>query len=363
MKKILFVATVPEHFRYFHLPCFKMLSENGCEVHTVCSSDEKFPFTEKNFNVHIGRSPADPQNIKAISTLKKIIEEEKYDAVHCHTPMGGAVARIASRKMRKKGMRVIYTAHGFHFYKGAPLMNWLIFYTMEYLMSFMTDDLITINTEDFERGKKLLKAKRTHHVHGVGCDTSRFGKAENTAQVREKLGFSPDEKIIAYVAEQNENKNQQLLVRAVSGLSQKIKNIRLLIVGPDNIGGKYEELAKELSAPVSFLGRRDDVPEILSVCDIYAASSLREGLPVNVMEAMASSLPVVAVNNRGHRALVENGVTGYIVNPDEKEMADRLCEILNSEELYEKMAENALRNISDYDVKTVISELYKIYFN
>ncbi len=293
LKKILFVATVPEHFRYFHIPCFRMLKESGCEVHTVCGSDEKFPFTEKNFNIPIGRSPADPSNIKAVSELKKIIESENYDAVHCHTPMGGTVARIASRKSRKKGVRVIYTAHGFHFYKGAPLLNWLIFFTTEYLMSFMTDDLITINTEDFERGKRLLRAKRTSYVHGVGCDTSRFGKSENRSEDRRSLGLSENEKIVAYVAEQNENKNQQLLIRAVSLLSKEIPDIRLLIVGPDNMQGKYEELAKELSAPVSFLGRRDDVPEILSVCDVYAASSLREGLPVTSWRQWLHRFPLL----------------------------------------------------------------------
>ncbi len=340
-----------------------MLKESGCEVHTVCGSDEKFPFTEKNFNIPIGRSPADPSNIKAVSELKKIIESENYDAVHCHTPMGGTVARIASRKSRKKGMRVIYTAHGFHFYKGAPLLNWLIFFTTEYLMSFMTDDLITINTEDFERAKRLLKAKRISHVHGVGCDTSRFGKSDNREKVRKKLMLSDSEKLVVYVAEQNENKNQQLLIRAVSLLSKEIPDIRLLIVGPDNINGRYEALSKELSAPVTFLGRRDDVPEILSVCDVYAASSLREGLPVNVMEAMASSLPVVAVDNRGHRSLVKDGVTGFITSADEKEMADRIKRLLYDGDLHREMSENALRAVSDYDVGMVLSELYKIYFN
>ena len=363
MKKILFVATVPEHFRYFHLPCFKMLKENGYEVHTVCGSDEAFPNTDKNFNLYIGRSPADPQNFKAIGALKRIIEEGNYDAVHCHTPMGGAVARVASRKERKKGLRVIYTAHGFHFYKGAPLMNWLIFFPIEYIMSFMTDDLITINTEDFEHGKKLLKAKRTWHVHGVGCDITRFGKASDRDSKRKELGFSTDEKLMVYVAEQNENKNQQLLVKAVSLLSERIPDIRLLVVGPDNIDGRYEALAKELSAPVSFLGRREDVPDILSVCDIYAASSLREGLPVNIMEAMASSLPVVAVDNRGHRALVENGLTGFITKADENEIADKVEMILKDSAMYRKMSETAREKITAYSTETVLSELNKIYFN
>ena len=277
--------------------------------------------------------------------------------------MGGAVTRVASRKKRKKGMRVIYTAHGFHFYKGAPLVNWLVFFTLEYLMSFMTDDIITINSEDFERAKRLLKAKRTHHVHGVGCDISRFSKETQRSKIRQELRLSDDEKLMVYVAEQNENKNQQLLIKAVSLLSKDIKNIRLLVVGADNIEGKYEALAKELSAPVTFLGRREDVPKILSVCDIYTASSLREGLPVNIMEAMASSLPVVAVDNRGHRVLVENGVTGFITGADENEIADRVKQVLNDEKLYEKLSSNAREKVSPYGLETVLQELYKIYFN
>lgn len=363
MKKILFVATVPEHFRYFHLPCFRMLHEHDFEVHTVCSAAEEFPYTDRQFVIPMGRNPWDKQNVQGYRQLKKIINDGDYDIVHCHTPMGGTLARLCARKARKKGTRVIYTAHGFHFYKGAPKLNWLLFFPIEGVLSFLTDVLITINEEDFGRAKRFFHAKEIAFVHGVGCDTSRFCKASahERTEMRASLGLSDEDTVLVYVAEQNTNKNQSLLVRAVHDLSAQFPTLKLLIVGPDHADGAYEALAKELNAPVIFTGERRDVPQILSVCDIYTASSLREGLPVNVMEAMSAKLPVLAYNNRGHRALVQDGVTGLIADNPEQ-FTEKLRRLLSDDALRTALAEAGHTHIADYDLQKVLSELSEIYF-
>lgn len=364
MKKILFVATVPIHFRYFHLPCFRMLQEHGYEVHTVCCEAESFSYSDKQFVVPMGRNPFDPQNRAALRSLREIIRAGDYEIVHGHTPVGGLLTRLAARDARKKGTRVFYTAHGFHFYKGASLLNWLIFFPIEWFLSFFTDTLITINREDYDRARRLLHAKRTAYVHGVGCETQRYFRltGDERDEARRRLGLSPDDQVLIYVAEQNANKNQGLLVRAAKALSAQFPRLRLLIVGPDNIGGAYERLAKELDAPVLFMGERDDIPQILSVCDLYTASSLREGLPRNVMEAMASGLPVIAVENRGHRALVREGETGFLVH-DEKEMCDSIRLLLTDGALWQKLSDGALERVQKFSTQRVLAELSALYFN
>lgn len=364
MKKILFVATVPIHFRYFHLPCFKMLQEHGYEVHTVCGEAETFPYSDKQFVVPMGRSPFDPQNRAALRRLREIIRDGGYDIVHGHTPVGGALTRLAARKARKNGTRVFYTAHGFHFYKGASLLNWLIFLPIEWTLSFITDTLITINREDYDRAQRLLHAKRTAYVHGVGCETEKYYRLTGAErdEARRQLGLLPDDQALVYVAEQNENKNQSMLVRAAKTLSAEFPRLRMLIVGPDNIGGAYERLAKELDAPVLFLGDRDDIPQILSVCDLYTASSLREGLPRNVMEAMASSLPVIAVENRGHRALVREGETGYLVR-DEAQMCEKIRVLLADDALRCAFGEHARERVQKFSAPRVLAELSDLYFD
>ncbi len=362
-KKILFVATVPIHFRYFHLPCFRMLQEHGYEVHTVCSEAEAFPYSDRQFSVPMGRNPFDPKNLRALRTLRRIIREGDYEIVHGHTPVGGLLTRLAAHPARKKGTRVFYTAHGFHFYKGASVLNWLVFFSIEWFLSFFTDTLITINREDYDRARRLLHAGRTAYVHGVGCETEKYyalSGAERDA-ARRQYGLSPDDQVLVYVAEQNENKNQGMLIRAVKTLSEEYPRLRLLLVGPDNIGGMYERLAKELDAPAVFLGERDDVPQILSVCDLYTASSLREGLPRNVMEAMASGLPVIAVENRGHRALVREGETGYLVH-DEREMCDRVRLLLGDGALCRRLSEGARERVEKFSTPRVLSELAALYF-
>lgn len=366
MKKILYVATITEHFYYFHLPYLKMFHDLGWQVDVASHGDVELPFCDNRYEIPIKRSPADKDNLKAYKMLKKIIRDNHYDIVHCHTPMGGILARLASFSQRKKGTKVLYTAHGFHFYDGAPKANWMVYFPIEYVMSMTTDCLITINDEDYNCAKKRLKAKATAKVNGVGYNSDRYfpvSKEEKLA-LRDKLGYSRDEKLLVYVAEMNLNKNQAMLIRALKVISEKRDDVRLIIAGADNFNGEYPKLAKELGidSKVDFLGHREDINDILHMSDIAVGSSYREGLPVNVMEALACGLPVVLSDNRGHRVLGVNGENGYVVKINDYEaMAQRINEILNDENLYEKLSANAIELIKPYSKESVIVELKEIY--
>lgn len=366
MKKILFCATKDYHFSAFHLPTFEYFKDNGRQVDVAASGNNELPFCDNKYQIDIARSPFDKTNFKAYRQLKDIIDNGDYDLIHCHTPVGGILTRLAARKARKKGAKVFYTAHGFHFFKGAPLLNWLIFFPIEWVMSFMTDCLITINNEDYAFAKKHLHAKRTEHVHGVGVDTEKFCPVseERKKALREKHGYTAEQKLLIYVAELNANKNQQLLINMMKSVVKSYPNTKLVLVGPDHYDNKNQELAEQLGLTdnVDFLGFRSDTDELVPMCDIAVASSLREGLPVNIMEALACGLPVVATDNRGQRELVRNDENGFIIMPNEIEnFADRVKTLLADKKMYSKFSANAVKSVEKYSGAGVLKELCNIY--
>lgn len=366
MKKILYVATITEHFYYFHLPYLKMFHDLGWQVDVASHGDVELPFCDNRYEIPIKRSPADKDNLEAYRKLKKIIKENHYDIIHCHTPMGGILARLAAVSQRRYGTKVLYTAHGFHFYKGAPKINWLIYFPIEYTMSFITDCLITINEEDYNCAKKYLKAKDIRKVNGVGYNSDRYYpvSAQEKQALRMKFGYSENEKLLIYVAEMNANKNQAMLIRALKAVGEKRDDVRLIIAGADNYNGEYVRLAKELGveAKVDFLGHREDINDLLHISDIAVGSSYREGLPVNVMEALACGLPVVLSDNRGHRVLGVNGKNGYVVKADDSDaMAEKILMILNDDNLCKKLSENAVELIRPFSKESVLVELTQVY--
>lgn len=364
MKKILFAATVTDHFYYFHLPYLRYFHDSGWEVHVAGKGNRDLPDCDFRYDIPFERSPFSSGNLRAYRLLKEIIDNNDFDIIHCHTPMGGLLTRIAASSKRKEGTKVIYTAHGFHFFKGAPFLNWLVYYPIEWLMSGKTDYLITINDEDYNFAEKHFSKTKVIHVDGVGYNNDLFFPVteEEKLSLKEKAGYSSQDKILIYVAEMNANKNQGMLIDMVSKL--KTEKVHLLLVGADNSGGAYQQKAKELGVDnkVEFLGHREDVVQLLKMSDVCVASSLREGLPVNIMESMACGVPVVATDNRGHRALIQNGVDGFVVGVND---VDGACEkvemLLNDVDLYNDFSLKARENIKKYSKEKVSSQMNSFY--
>jgi glycosyltransferase EpsD len=320
--KVLFVATVDYHFQAFHLPFLKWFKEQGWEVHVAASGEMNLPFVDKKYTIPIKRSPFSIKNINAYLKLKEIINQGHYEIIHCHTPMGGVLTRLSAIKYRKKGTKVIYTAHGFHFCKGAPLHNWILYYPIEKVLSRFTDCLITINLEDFILAHKhRFKAGYIKHVHGVGVNTEVFKPIEEGQKLllRKKYGYDMGHFLMFYAAEFNQNKNQKFLIETLAHIKETVPNAKLLLAGDGYLIKECQELAFKLGVVdmVNFLGYRTDVESLLKMSDLAVSSSLREGLPVNVMEAMACGLPVIGINNRGHRELVINNYNGWIIEKDD----------------------------------------------
>ncbi|MFC5773347.1 glycosyltransferase family 4 protein [Ectobacillus antri] len=363
--KILFCATVDFHFKAFHLPYMRWFQERGWEVHVAAAGDMELPYTDKRYYLSIQRSPFHLANIKAYREIHQVIHTNEFQIIHAHTPMGGMLARLAARHTRKFGTNVFYTAHGFHFCKGAPFWHWLLYYPIEKILSHYTDCLITINQEDYVLAQRL-HASKVVHVHGVGVDTTRFQPADSVRKLalREKLGYQERDFLLFYAAEFNRNKNQQLLIQVLAHIKNDVPHIRLLLAGIGPLQEQCRQLARKLGVEenVDFLGYRNDLDQVLPACDIAVASSLREGLPVNIMEAMACGLPVVATANRGHLELVHDGVNGYIVSEENvRKFATNIYKLSQSTELVNEMGKQNQQIIMKYAISSVKRELCDIY--
>lgn len=367
-KKVLFCATVDVHFKAFHLPYLKWFKDQGWEVHVAANGNMELPFVDKRHTIPIQRSPFHRQNWRTYRELKGIIDENNYQMIHCHTPMGGVLTRLAARQARKGGTKVLYTAHGFHFCKGAPLLNWLVYYPIERGLAHYTDCLITINEEDYNLAlKKRFKAKRIEHVHGVGVNLNRFKPVRKSIKnnLREELGYKAEDFLMFYAAEFNKNKNQQFLIQALTLLKDEVPSVKLLLAGDGPLLASCQELAVRLGVDkmVVFLGYRSDVDRLLTICDIAVASSLREGLPVNIMEAMACGLPIVATSNRGHRELVRNNENGWLVQTnDAKAMSEKLQALAKHSGLKKKFGRSGRKFITGkFAINKVLDEQRAIY--
>ncbi|MBS4197563.1 glycosyltransferase family 4 protein [Lederbergia citri] len=366
MKKVLFCATIDEHFTSFHIPYLKWFKEQGWEVHVAALGTLEIPYVDKKYNIAIQRSPFNIKNIEAYKDLKKIINLNEYNMIHCHTPMGGVLTRLAAIKARKNGTKVIYTAHGFHFCKGAPLINWLVYYPIEKTLAYFTDCLLTINEEDFALATKHFKAKRIEHIHGVGVDTERFAPVMEFHKLvlRAKYHYENDAFLLFYAAEFNKNKNQQLLIEAIPLIKKHLPNMKFVFAGDGPLLDKCIQLSKKLDVEhsVDFLGQREDIDLLIKMSDTAVASSMREGLPVNVMEAMACGLPIIAVDNRGHRELISHNANGWIVENDKTIIANRVIQLAQNKALRMYFGSQSRKIIlAKYSLNKVLEEKKIMY--
>lgn len=366
-KKVLFCATVDGHILRFHTPYLKFFKDSGWEVHVASRGDSDIPFCDKKINIEFQRTPFSSKNIKAYRELKKVLAQNIYNIIHCHTPVGGALTRLAARKFRNKGTKVIYTAHGFHFYKGAHIKNWIFYYPIEKILSGYTDCLITLNEEDYRTAiLNKFGSCEIKHVNGVGIDLQKFKPVsiEKRNSLRHHYGYKPEQFLLFYAAELNYNKNQSLLIKIIKELIIKIPQIRLLLAGGGALEKDYREMAKELKVEdnVDFLGHRKDIPELLSISDVVVASSKREGMPVNIMEAMASGKPIVATNIRGHRDLIVNGENCFLFELDDVEKAvHSIVKLYNSPNLIQQIGKAGIERVKKYSLDSVMKEMIKIY--
>lgn len=361
--KILYVTTIGGTMNFF-ISFINQLINEGHKIDIATNENSsKVPACYREWGctvhqIHTSRSPLKKENLKAIKQLKMLVEKEKYDIVHCHTPVAAMCTRLACRKARKKGTKVLYTAHGFHFYKGAPLKNWMLYYPVEKFCAHFTDTLITINQEDYALAQKKLKAKCVEYVPGVGIDLTKFGPATvNKAAKRKELGIPDNVTLLLSVGELNENKNHETVIRAIATL----ENVYYIIAGKGDLQEHLQSVIYKLGMAdrVKLLGHRNDIGELCGTADIYAMPSYREGLSVALMEAMGKGLPCVVSRIRGNTDLIdENG--GAFFDPHSIEDCKKAIQKAISSEIKNFSTYN-IEKIKKFSLGTVNAQMKDIY--
>ena len=368
MAERILITCTDSMMKQFLEPHVRNLAENGYEVEIACSEvlnrmtevrqdlGQLVPVHE----LHLKRSPLAVSNARGYRELKKLIHTGRYDLIWTNEPVMGVATRLAARKARRHGTKVLYMVHGFHFYKGAPLLNWLVFCPVERLMASRADCICTINREDYAQAQKM-HTPRAAYIHGVGIDTGRLQPGDNPAGLRQELGLPEDAFLVLSVGELNGNKNQQVIIRAVARL--KDPAVHYVLCGKGDQRQSLEALAEELNiaGQVHFLGYRRDIADICRQSDVFALPSRREGLPFAAMEAMYCGLPLVNSGIRGLTDITEDGVSGYVCGPDDAECyAESIRKLKDAPEDRIRMGERNQKTVETFTIDRTKQEILRL---
>lgn len=372
-KKLLYILNIAKRVNNFSYTSMLAAQELNIEFHIAgnwsYASDEERIADEEKYGIKIHqidfvRTPYHPENIKAYKQLKCLVETEKYDFIHCNTPIGGVLGRLIGEKCNVE--KVIYQAHGFHFYKGAPKINWLVYYPVEKWLAHYTDALITINSEDFELAKakfKLRKNGKVYYVPGVGIDTSQYNLSEKSREEkRRELGLGEDDVALISMGDLIERKNYATAICSISETNDP--KLQYFICGKGPEEENLKELAESLGVTkqIHFLGFRSDIKELLAAADIFLFTTKQEGLPRSMMEAMASGLPCIVSKIRGNTDLLDSTEGGFLCETtDTAAYAEKLKLLANDKALRKVMGKNNLIAIQKFNTETVNEELRKVY--
>ena len=369
MKKILFVANVYSHLYTFHRPYIQMLKDNGCQVDVIATRDDRAVENADNcYYWNLTRSPFSFRNISAYYQLKKLVRKERYDLVHCHTATAAAVVRLVIRALRKKlETKILYTAHGFHFYEGSPRIFWLLYYPVEKFLSRYTDGIVLINSEDYNLTiQNGFKNKKTYYINGIGIQSKRFENADikNRKKLRREEGYIENQFLMIYVAEFIYRKNHKFLVDASLELAKQIDNFKILFVGRGAVKQAIQEYAISVGADkyIDFLGVRWDLDRLFPMCDIGVSSSRQEGLGLAIAEEMLCGLPVLVSRIRGMSDLVINGETGFLYKQESiSDFVKHAMDFFESPQKRIEMGKAAYNYVQKFKIEQILKSMAKIY--
>ncbi len=377
MKRILMLSNTASMQYQFIYPCTLLLRDMGYEVHIGCNFEEGNNSTPARIALFRGQLEHDEipyhqidfdrnalklhKYAKPLRQIEDILRLGDFEAIHCHSPIGGVLGRFAGKRM---GIKVLYTAHGFHFFKGATPMHWALFYPAERLLSHWTDTLITINSEDHARAQDF-HAAHLHRISGAGVDLDRYRSFQKPrAVVLQALQIPEDAVVFISIGELNGNKNHAVLIRAL----QKLHNphLHLIIAGTGKLADYLHNLAIdcEVSGQVHLTGFRTDVADLLHASDVFCFPSRREGLGFTAIEAMAAGLPLITSNRHGILDYSKDGITGFTCDPDDvSAFADAMRTLAEDSVLRKTMGQHNARAAEEFALDTVMTQMKDIYEN
>ncbi len=379
MKKILFITVISGFLPQFELNDVRTLKEMGCEIHYASNfknpvyAFDKDVLTDLGIVLHqidIEKNPANLSNYRAIGQVRRLIDSCDIDAISCHNPMGGVVGRLAAR-LSKRNPYVIYTAHGFHFYEGAPALNWILYYNAEKYLARYTDELITINEEDYKRALnfKLKEGGHVDKIHGVGVDDIKFvPNKEVGTEIRKELGISDSAFVMLTAAELRDNKNHMVVFRAIKKIMVDLRlgdgQLYYLLCGKGPNQPELEKYVKDngLEKIVKFLGFRTDMANMLQTADCFVFPSIREGLGVAAVEALLCGVPLVVADNRGTKEYAVDGVNSFVCDANSSSDFKRsIIRLIKDKEQKQYMAEHCRESAQVFTVHEVQKTMKKVY--
>lgn len=367
-KKILILTTISRTINAFLIPHIVDLVRNGYSVEIACNDVNQVDkilkdLNLRNYELPLSRNPFSLKNINALKKLNTILKNNQYSIIHTHTPIISAIVRLLAKRLKLSN--IYYTAHGFHFYRGAPLKNWLIFYTIEKYLSRYTDTLITINKEDFELAKKKFHSRRVLYIPGIGIDFTKFNNLnEIDSNIIGEIGICNSNLNIFSIGEINKNKNHLVILKAIRKLNND--KIHYYIVGEGKNKVRLQKVIKKyrINKQVHFLGFRKDIPNILQSADLFAFPSKREGLGLAAIEAIISNVPLITSNIHGINDYSIDNVTSYKCNPnDYKCFAYHISKYLDDRSIKSRLITWKESNIQKYSINNVIDIMRDIYIN
>lgn len=367
MKKMLFISNIINRITNFSYPSIEAGQALGYEFHMAANfsgfQDDTAKYNVTIHHLDLARNPFQIKNMRAYKQLLNLIQEEKFDVIHCNTPVGGVLGRFCGKKA--KVPKVIYSAHGFHFYKGAPFVNRVLFRRAEMWMARCTDTIITLNKEDYEAAKrfKLRNNGKVYHIPGVGVDTNIYQNNEvNKARLKESLGLKEEGIVLIAMGDLIRRKNYVSSIKAIKKADNK--GLHFLICGTGPELDSLKKLAKklEIEDQIYFLGFRNDIKELLSVADIFLFTTYQEGLPRSMMEAMSAGLPCIASRVRGNVDLIAEGSGGFLYEPEDiNGFANAINTLASDKKLRKSMSKHNLEAIKKFGIHNVKIEMKKIY--
>ena len=380
-KKVLMLATTAAMSAQFNINNILILEEMGYEVHVAGNFRKGNPIPDKAIRdfykwvkEHGGKCFQIPStrkvydiinNYVALKKIIKLIKTEKYSFIHCHTPIGSVIGRLAAKKT---GTPIIYTAHGLHFFKGSPLSSWIVFYPVEKYLSKFTDVMVLINHEDYNLVNKKFHAKRVVIVPGIGIDTKEIARhADSRMRIREELGLKEEDFFLLSVGELSGRKNHETIIKAIHQLDRS--DIKYFIagkgMGKDNEEDELKRLIVDydLQDRVKLLGFREDVNDLYAAADAVAFPSRREGLGLAGIEAMAAGLPIITSNINGINEYSVNGETGFSYGPEDVDgFADGIEYLADHPDWCESVGRKNIERAEKYDyhyANSIMKELYE----
>ncbi len=378
-KKVLMLAAKANMIQQFNHRNIKILQDLGYEVHVATNmvdfgsmsaeENERFKQWMNDNNVVAHQVDFERRmgslkgNIRSIRQLRQIFRENDFTFIHVHSPLGSILGRLVAKQFK---VPTIYTAHGFHFFKGGPKSGWLFFYPLEWAFSFITDTLVTINDEDYELAKKHMHAKQTIKINGIGVDVEKAWhvadkeKLSIRKKIRSELEIPENAFLMSSIGELSNRKNHRVVLESLEKMDQERRQkIYYIVAGIGPNEDMLKKLAKSFNFDTHFklLGYRSDIHSINYASDISVFPSLREGLGIAGLEASIDGTFLLATNKGGVIDYVKEGVNGYLFQPELPDALQRLIE----ESIERDKNLKKFEFLKSFDIKNVDKKMLLVY--